>query len=337
MPKPVHPRPRLVATRKAWPKLLAGLFIALVLAAGAAGLPSPVQEAPFGPDLSAPQDKQKERASGSLVAAPRGKKLVLKDGSFQLVKSYEQKGDRVRYYSVERSTWEEMPSELVDWEATRKAEEDDTRHSQEMLEKARTTEIAARAGEVDVDASIEVAPGIFLPEGEGLYAVDGKTIIPLVSVGADMKLDKKRLLTQVLVPIPVIPTRHRIQVAGKKALVRLTSREPEFYVRTANAREPELELIRAQVKGTARELQLVDTDLVGESTRRAQTISIQRWKVARGVYRLTVSQPLEPGEYALAEFVTERDPSNTSGQTLNFYVWDFGVDTSPSALPKDKK
>src|ERR1700722_6950231 len=36
----------------------------------------------------------------------RGKKLVLKDGTFQLVRECEKNGDRVRYFSLERGSWE---------------------------------------------------------------------------------------------------------------------------------------------------------------------------------------------------------------------------------------
>jgi hypothetical protein len=48
-----------------------------------------------------------------------------------------------------------------------------------------------------------------------------------------------------------------------------------------------------------------------------QTISIQQWEVAKRVYRYTLSEPLPPGEYALAEIL----PGG-----LNLFVWDFGVD-----------
>jgi hypothetical protein len=60
-------------------------------------------------------------APAGIPALPRGKKLVLKDGSFQLVRDYQRLGERVRYVSAERGGWEEIPASMVDWDATAKA------------------------------------------------------------------------------------------------------------------------------------------------------------------------------------------------------------------------
>ena len=88
-----------------------------------------------------------------------------------------------------------------------------------------------------------------------------------------------------------------------------------------------MELIRAKVKGNKREIEVIDTSTItGEEFRDRQTVSVQRTPMARGVYRLTMSQPLPPGEYVLAEFLP--------GEGMNLYVWDFGVDSGTKPAKK---
>src|ERR1700740_1949152 len=54
---------------------------------------------------------------GGWAQAPN-QRLVLKDGTYQVVTKYQKVGDRVRYFSAERGQWEELPENLVDWAAT---------------------------------------------------------------------------------------------------------------------------------------------------------------------------------------------------------------------------
>jgi hypothetical protein len=248
---------------------------------------------------------------------PRGQKLMLKDGSFQLVREYAVHGDRVRYYSLDRSQWEEIPADLVDWDATGKAAAQEQQRETAIVAKVHNQETARLAQPLDIDASLEVASGIFLPPGAGLFAFDGKAVLPLPQAETNSKLSKGHFVEQVMIPVPIIPTRHNVSVRGLHAKLRLRTDQPEFYMRTADARTPEMQLIRAKAHGENRQIENVD-ELFGQQRAAGDTISMQRWEIARGVYRFTLSKPLAPGEYALAEAIGD--------EGMSLYVWDFGVE-----------
>ncbi len=308
-------------------RTLLPILIAALLAAGAAaGSANLAQDSP-------------SQGADSAVRLPRGKKLILRDGTFQLVRSYERNGDRVRYYSAERGAWEELPTALVDWDATAKAEAAQ-KSEEEALSKKISVEEEARRAEMplDVDVSLPVAPGVFLPPAEGMFVVDGRAVTQLDQVETDIKTDKKQRLKQVIVPIPIVSGKQNLEIPGAQAKVRVRTLHPEFYLREAppdpdrttpirkstrpgEGSAPEIELIRAAVKGNKRQVASIRSLFGRELGTEGATVSIQRWDVASNLFRFTLSQPLEPGEYVLAEITSEG---------MNLYVWDFGVDRAPA-------
>lgn len=274
-------------------------------------------------------------------ALPRGKKLVLKDGSFQLVRDYQRTGERVRYLSAERGTWEEIPASMVDWDATAKAAAAQQGEEDALAKKIHAQEQAQKMEVVmDVDASLQVAPGVFLPPGEGMFLIDGKYVMQLQQVGSETKTDKKQFLKQVLSPIPIVSSKRNVQIPGSHATLRISNAQAEFYLREAptdpdrttaivqssrpGESGPEVELVRATVKGSNRQLGSIRSLFGEEIEQKRDTLSIQRWEVAPTVFRFTLSEPLLPGEYALAEILPDG---------MNLYVWDFGVDPAKDAKP----
>jgi hypothetical protein len=264
------------------------------------------------------QESQTASADSKKPPLPRGKKLILKDGSVQLVREYQVMDDRVRFYSTERSQWEEMPAALIDWDATRQTETDQKKGDAELLVTVHKQEQVRRVMALDVDASLEAAPGVFIPPGEGLFVYDGKSVLRLTQAQADNKLDKAHVIGEILVPIPIVPSRRNLSIPRPHAEVRVKNEQPEFYMRTADTREPNILLIRAKVHGDSRLIENVDTYLQAISKTKRNEIPAQRWQIAKGVYRFTLSNSLERGEYVFTEIV--------KGEGTNLYVWDFGVD-----------
>jgi hypothetical protein len=292
-----------------------------------------------GGAAGAPGKSGTSKTDPAQARSSHGKKLILKDGSFQLVRSYERNGERVRYLSVERGDWEEIPAAMVDWDATEKAWIADEKADAALVKRVQAQEQARQlVSVVDVDASLPVGQGVFLPNGEGMFAVTGKTVTPLEQVGAQTRTDKKRAVAQVISPVPLIPGKRNVEIPGAASKIRVSiaTGPPEFYLRevapdpdnpTSIAQSsrpgidgPEVQLVRATVKGGKRRLRAIKSLLGQEISSEMNTISIQRWEMAKNVYRFTLSEPLPPGEYALAEILPDG---------MNIFVWDFGVDATP--------
>lgn len=278
--------------------------------------------AAFGAQISTSPSASTSDSSSATASSPRGIKLMLKSGSYELVREYHIEGDRVRYYNLDSSQWEEMPAALVDWDATKKAEAAEAQHESAILSKVKKQEEERDATTLDIDASLEAAPGIFLPSGVGLWAFNGHTFSPLSQAEINSKLSKKQMLEQVMVPVPIVPTRHDISIKGERAITRIRTGQLEFYMRTADGRTPELKLIRAKIHGGGRQIEHVD-ELRNEEWQSAHAVPMQRWEMAKGVFRFTLGGELPAGEYVIVEAV--------QNQGMSLYVWDFGVDPSVEA------
>ena len=182
---------RQSASARRWGRALSVCLLAGVTIFGV------VSRAQNPPPPAAPSPSRQSSAPAPNL--PLGKNLILKDGTFQLVREYRVEGDRVRYYSIDSSQWEEMPADLVDWDKTKKVEAEEAKHGAAAVAKARNREakLARQADVFDVDASVEAAPGVFLPPGEGLFAFDGKAVLKLAQAPIDSKKSPKRTSSSV--------------------------------------------------------------------------------------------------------------------------------------------
>jgi len=244
-------------------------------------------------------------------------KLCLKDGTYQLVSSYEVHGGRVRYYSVERSEWEELPAALVDFDATRRAQEEEKAAAQKKIDEAK--EIQQERFEKSPALGMEVAPGLRLPGDDGVFTVEGARVVRMAQSSAEIITDKKRAALALAVPLPVMRGRSLVVLEGAKATVRLSSPQPVFYVQSTDNLGARMVLVRVKAGKEARVVEQVEGARagIGKGSEVRTAVPVDPKQVGPNLYKLKPLQPLEQGEYALGELV---------GQKLNLDVWDFGVD-----------
>src|SRR3979409_208727 len=104
---------------------------------------------------------------GHIHAQAKGKRLILKDGSYQIAREWELKGERVRFFSNERYEWEELPSSLIDWPDTEKFET--ARAAGQVAEAQQDAEQAEADRKADEEQTPTIAPGLRLPATGGIF------------------------------------------------------------------------------------------------------------------------------------------------------------------------
>jgi hypothetical protein len=282
-------------------------------------------------------------------------RLILKDGTYQVVRKYEIAGDRVRYISIERSgEWEELPVDLVDWDATRKWERDHATVTEEaspaMKEAADIDKEEAAARDQAIARRPEVAKGLELPDEDGVFALDTfqgtPELVEMLPAELNANTKSKHGLNTLN---PMAGSNASLELDGAHAKVHFHVNDPTIYL-SLNARDDAEEVTTHAMTvntGGAKEVAsrkhgahsatsgfaIVRVDerrairIVGAihmshdgTVTQDEDVMPTKVEVLPGKHwlKITPAQQLTIGEYALVEILSPSD--------INQSVWDFRVD-----------
>jgi len=260
-------------------------------------------------------------------------RLILKDGSYQSVTKYEMQGDRVHYLSAERYEWEDIPSSLVDWDATRKY--NDALTSGKMRTRMVETPEEREEREKEAANSPEVAPGLRLPGSGGVFLLDqfqGKPeLAEIVQNGSEVNKTaaKKSVLRAAVNPFG--SNKKAFEIKGEHAQIQSHGPRPAIYIdidegQSAAALNERFRLVRLTVTKDARIVGNVKVTVGGKVTQQTSFVPANVVQQGTGAWIvLTPNQDLANGEYAVVEML--------SPEEMNLYVWDFGVNPNAPLNP----
>jgi hypothetical protein len=292
------------------------------------------------------------------TAQDLARRLILKDGSYQLVTKYEVKGDRVRYMSAERDEWEEIPESLVDWPATEKYENDRAAGAS-VPEAAKLDKELEQEREREETLLPQVAPGLRLPENSGVFLLDSfqgePQIAEIQQTAGDVNRNTKANILRGAIN-PVAGLKQTIELEGAHAPVQSHVDVPALYInvdappdhvdptaakdssRAAQISQPQqmqqplvpidrFRIVRTEIKGGKRILGDVKRQVTGKISQEQHLVKTTATRVSGGWIKLTPIESLPPGEYALVEMMSQEGGK----EGINLYVWDFGVNPKAPA------
>jgi hypothetical protein len=289
------------------------------------------------------------------------KRIILKDGSYQLATKWEKKADRVRYLSAERNEWEEIPNTLVDWEATDKYEKDRAAGKPAPEAVVLDKELEAER-QADEAKSPHVAPGLRLPDEGGVVLLDNyqnkPELVELQQSGGEVNKNMKGNILRAAIN-PIASAKQTIELPGLHAKIQAHATLPAIYVNVEQqdqgadastqgpqqAQQPEqpwdrFRIVRVDSKQGKRIVGDIKIAVYGKVSQNQKLVPSTAEKLTGGWVKVTPSSALPPGEYAVVEMLGK--------EGMNLFVWDFGVNPSapanamswkpePSATPDQAK
>jgi hypothetical protein len=277
------------------------------------------------------------------AAQQLAKRLILKDGSYQLATKWEVKGDRVRYLSAERNEWEEVPNSMVDWGATDKYEKDRAagKPAPEAVELDKELEAERQADEA---RSPHVAPGLRLPDDGGIILLDNfqtqPQLVELQQSSGELNRNMKGNILRATIN-PIASAKQIIELPGLHARIQAHVTVPAIYVNleqqdqldkatqiAEKSKEEQLpwdrfRIVRLQSSKDKRIVGDLKIAIYGKVSQEQKLVPTTASKLTGGWLKLTPVSDLEPGEYAVVELLGK--------DGMNLYVWDFGVNPSAGA------
>jgi hypothetical protein len=287
--------------------------------------PKPAQQSRQAQPAERPQNDEQQR---------KIRRLILKDGSYELISQYRIKGDRIQYFSSERREWEEMPASLVDWPATEKYAKEATTQKQSVLKEIAEAEAKDRS-EAEAQ-SPSVSPGIRLPAAGGVFLLDlfqGKPELNrLNQSGADINKNMGGNILRGIIN-PVASAKQMIELKGLHAAIQSHVANPSIYVSidhddpsadyTPETAKDHFRIVRCEEKKGNRVVGVVNIAVYGKVNQDARYVGINVEPVSTSWVKVSPAAPLPSGEYALVELLGK--------QEINMFVWDFGVNAGAPA------
>jgi hypothetical protein len=279
-----------------------------------------------------------------LAAQQATKRLILKDGSYQVCTKWETNGERVRYFSAERYTWEEVPTSLVDWPATEK-------YSREHQGPGGTPTVEEKKDDKKPEPPEEpdlslVAPGLHLPDGGGVFLLDvfrdQPQLVELAQSGSELNRHTGRNILRAAINPVALSSKQTIELKGLRAKVLAHVPQPAIYIqidpgsgftppppaKTQSKSDapapPRYGIIRLE-KDKKKDLRVVgnlNVAIYGKVSQKETWLKTTTTSVGEWV-KVVPDQALDWGEYAVVELLDK-------GQ-INLFVWDFGVDPTAPA------